>query len=54
MDRIEFWNTLRIRRGLDPSQYKRWIVVLALRALAEEGAIAQTRVEQAIGRYLLQ
>ena len=33
---------------------KRWIVVLALRALAEEGAIAQTRVEQAIGRYLLQ
>ncbi|MBF4559981.1 pyruvate dehydrogenase [Pseudomonas sp. p50] len=33
---------------------KRWIVALALRALAQEGVIAQACVEQAMERYLLQ
>ncbi|PKA68194.1 pyruvate dehydrogenase E1 component [Pseudomonas baetica] len=32
---------------------KRWIVALALRALAQEGVIAQAYVEQAMDRYLL-
>lgn len=33
---------------------KHWIVVLALQALAQEGAIEQACVEQAMSRYLLQ
>ena len=32
---------------------KRWIVALALRALAQEGVITQACVEQAMERYLL-
>ncbi|MHC8407629.1 MULTISPECIES: transketolase-like TK C-terminal-containing protein [unclassified Pseudomonas] len=39
---------------LDTTLDKRWIVVLALRALADDGRIAQTCVSEAMNRYLLQ
>ncbi|WP_434572262.1 pyruvate dehydrogenase [Pseudomonas sp. Z3-6] len=41
-------------RAASPAVDKHWIVVLALQALAQDGVIAQTCVEQAMNRYRLQ